>query len=267
VGDIVPLGARLRQRRQELGLSQTQAAQQLDVARTAYRLWEMEAARPAPDRWRLIANWLGVSISALLVAGELIDEQDGVDGADAVRAAGLTRESRHQRDEPGGDDADDDPEQVAIARLSELDAARLRNVVARMQQTMGATTTRWHEGRYVKRLPRTELAPALARSAVVATALGIPDHMLDDAELLISELVTNAVLHTDSAAVDVAITLDEVRLRIEIGDESAAPLRPRTPGADGGFGVAIVGALATRWGVERHRAGKTVWVELDVTES
>src|SRR5918911_1374491 len=76
MGEVVALGARLRQRREELGLTQTQAAQQLEVARTAYRLWEMEAARPAPDRWRLVARWLGVSMSTLLLAEGLISEEE-----------------------------------------------------------------------------------------------------------------------------------------------------------------------------------------------
>ena len=63
---VVSLAERLRTRRSELGLSQAQAARELDVARTAYRLWEMEAARPSPDRWRLISRWLGVSVTRLL---------------------------------------------------------------------------------------------------------------------------------------------------------------------------------------------------------
>ena len=54
--DVVSVGDRLWQRRTELGLSQAQAACELDVARKAYRLWEMEAAKPAPDRWRLLSR-------------------------------------------------------------------------------------------------------------------------------------------------------------------------------------------------------------------
>jgi len=42
---IIPLGERLRSRREERGLSQAQAARELDVARTAYRLWEDSPAR------------------------------------------------------------------------------------------------------------------------------------------------------------------------------------------------------------------------------
>jgi transcriptional regulator with XRE-family HTH domain len=70
------LAERLKARREELGMSQSQAARELDVARTAYRLWEMEAARPAPDRWRLVARWLGVSMTTLLVAEGLISDEE-----------------------------------------------------------------------------------------------------------------------------------------------------------------------------------------------
>ena len=77
---IIPLGTQLRQRREELGWSQARAARQLDVARTAYRLWELEASRPSPDRWRSIASWLGISMTAMLRAAELISEHDADEG-------------------------------------------------------------------------------------------------------------------------------------------------------------------------------------------
>ena len=57
-------------------MSQAQAARELDVARTAYRLWEMEAASPHPDRWRLISRWLGVSITTMLLADEMDESAD-----------------------------------------------------------------------------------------------------------------------------------------------------------------------------------------------
>lgn len=70
------LADRLKARREALGISQAQAARELDVARTAYRLWELEAARPSPDRWRLVARWLGVSMTTLLIAEGLITEEE-----------------------------------------------------------------------------------------------------------------------------------------------------------------------------------------------
>ena len=78
-GNVIDLtlAQRLKAHREELGISQSQAARELDVARTAYRLWELEAARPAPDRWRLVARWLGVSMTTLLLAEGLISEDEG----------------------------------------------------------------------------------------------------------------------------------------------------------------------------------------------
>jgi transcriptional regulator with XRE-family HTH domain len=83
--EVIPhptLAERLRTHREERGISQSQAARELDVARTAYRLWELEAARPAPDRWRLLARWLGVSMTTLLLAEGLISEEEGRDSTD-----------------------------------------------------------------------------------------------------------------------------------------------------------------------------------------
>jgi len=76
--NIIPLtlAARLKAHRKERGISQSQAARELDVARTAYRLWELEAAHPAPDRWRLVARWLGVSMTTLLLAEGLISDDE-----------------------------------------------------------------------------------------------------------------------------------------------------------------------------------------------
>src|SRR5690242_21006406 len=76
MAEVVSLGGRLKQRRTELGLSQAQAARELDVARTAYRLWEMEAAKPSPDRWRLLSSWLGISVTTMLLADDLVSEEE-----------------------------------------------------------------------------------------------------------------------------------------------------------------------------------------------
>ena len=75
-GKVISLAERLRRRREELGITQSQAARELDVARTAYRLWELEAAKPAPDRWRLIASWLGVSVTTMLLAEDLLTDEE-----------------------------------------------------------------------------------------------------------------------------------------------------------------------------------------------
>jgi len=85
VEPVPNLAQRLKSERESRGISQSQAARELEVARTAYRLWELEAARPAPDRWRLVARWLGVSMTTLLLAEGLMTADEGVasDVADA----------------------------------------------------------------------------------------------------------------------------------------------------------------------------------------
>ena len=105
-GGVAPepsLADRLKARREVLGISQSQAARELDVARTAYRLWELEAARPSPDRWRLVARWLGVSMTTLLLAEGLISEDEGDEANVASvryeKATGETSDLATEREE------------------------------------------------------------------------------------------------------------------------------------------------------------------------
>ena len=134
------LAARLKARREELGLSQAQAARELEVARTAYRLWELEAARPAPDRWRLVARWLGVSMSTLLLAEDLIssDEADASTvAADRFEAATGTSSDVEAEGEAG--DFFDQAQSIidrSIERglLSADEAGQFRTMFRRIQQ-------------------------------------------------------------------------------------------------------------------------------------
>lgn len=268
--EVIPLGNRLKQRREELGLSQAQAAKQLDVARTAYRLWEMEAAKPAPDRWRAIAKWLGISMTAMLLAEELIDQQEAIDSSRAVAGTGLSdlEWDLGSNASPGDYFSQERlmiADQVRSGNISQAEATKLGLMLSRVQRETLQETTQWHPGEFRKRFSNDSLAPALARSALATTVIGIPGDAFDAAALLVSELVTNSVKHTDADWVEVGIFLGFETVRIEVSDPSNQTIRPRTPDVDGGWGLALVGELASRWGVERHNAGKTIWVELDLT--
>ncbi|WP_078869329.1 ATP-binding protein [Streptomyces sp. NRRL B-1347] len=87
----------------------------------------------------------------------------------------------------------------------------------------------------------------------------------DVAELLTSELVTNALVHTDRDAVLTA-TVGPRRLRVEVRDFVGRRPRVRTPAAGDathGRGLMLVQSLADAWGVRAHGVGKAVWFELD----
>ncbi|CAL9610950.1 hypothetical protein SUDANB108_05656 [Streptomyces sp. enrichment culture] len=93
---------------------------------------------------------------------------------------------------------------------------------------------------------------------------GRPD-ISDVAELLTSELVTNAIVHTDHDAVLTA-TVGPRGLHVEVRDFVARRPRLRMPAADegtNGRGLFLVQSLADAWGVRPHGVGKAVWFELE----
>jgi anti-sigma regulatory factor (Ser/Thr protein kinase) len=83
-----------------------------------------------------------------------------------------------------------------------------------------------------------------------------------DLEVMVSELVSNGVLHAETTMELVVASYDGV-IRVELVDRGAgAPHLRADPGPTGGFGLRIVEGLARRWGVDPHPGGKTVWFEI-----
>ncbi|WP_437113068.1 SpoIIE family protein phosphatase [Streptomyces syringium] len=115
---------------------------------------------------------------------------------------------------------------------------------------------------------------ASARSFVRDTlqGWGFPD-VIDDAVVLTSELVTNAVVHAGTAADVLCVRLD-TGVRVEVADrypERELPLQ--SPGRhfggvdrEGGRGLLLCSALAGRWGVEYSATHKKVWFQLDLPD-
>jgi anti-sigma regulatory factor (Ser/Thr protein kinase) len=92
------------------------------------------------------------------------------------------------------------------------------------------------------------------------------EQLIDCAALLVSELVTNAVIHARSAVgLVVSHAGAHTAVRVEVRDASARPVRMGGFDSEAlsGRGVALVDALAARWGVENEQSGKLVWFELD----
>ena len=86
---------------------------------------------------------------------------------------------------------------------------------------------------------------------------------IDDSTLLVSELVTNAILHARSP-IDLVVRKVRTAVRVEVYDEGSGLARPLHPELDAaaGRGLGLVEAVATRWGVDEAEVGKTVWFEI-----
>lgn len=117
-------------------------------------------------------------------------------------------------------------------------------------------------------LPALSASVSKARRRVVTLLRewGADDDCRADAELVMSELFTNAVRHTDSVKVTCELQLTGTRLRLEVTDQGCAETEPRAKvhhaDEEGGRGLLLVGALAAEWGVRPDISGRgqVVWV-------
>ena len=115
-------------------------------------------------------------------------------------------------------------------------------------------------------LPAAPAAASSARRFARSTLeeQGITGTVLDDAELLVSELVTNAVLHAGTATrVDIDVRGQRVRISVFDGDSRLPQVQHYEPDAITGRGLLLVQRIARQWGAERLPNGKVVWFELD----
>lgn len=89
------------------------------------------------------------------------------------------------------------------------------------------------------------------------------DTVVELVTLLVSEVVTNAVLHARSDF-ELSVVSGSHHLRIEVSDSSpVVPVqRQRDDDALTGRGLALVDQLASAWGVTEHAGGKVVWFEV-----
>ena len=110
-------------------------------------------------------------------------------------------------------------------------------------------------------LARSLEAARIARHALHAwlVAWRCPGALVDDVTLVVSELVTNAIVHAESPP-RVTADVRDGQLRLEVHDHSAVPPRRRDAGKDtGGYGLHFVATLADDWGWAPTASGKYVW--------
>lgn len=94
-------------------------------------------------------------------------------------------------------------------------------------------------------------------------------HVVDDAVLLVSELASNAILHTRSGDVlggfTVELGFSADVLRVAVHDQGSREVPRVLNGSDeGGRGLGLVQILAAGWGITGGPAGRTVWFELSL---
>ncbi|SNQ47239.1 conserved hypothetical protein [Frankia canadensis] len=120
-------------------------------------------------------------------------------------------------------------------------------------------------------LPAVAASAGQARMAIRAVLVDYGIASVEDATLLVSEVVTNAVLHARSDLVLRAF-LEPGRLRISVEDREGAHLpRPgaaaeNRPDPESGWGLLLVEAMSLAWGVETTGDGKRVWFDIEVPD-
>ncbi|MFJ9866519.1 ATP-binding protein [Streptomyces sp. NPDC101165] len=111
-------------------------------------------------------------------------------------------------------------------------------------------------------------SPAQARRLTRARLTGwsVCADTCDNAALVISELVTNAIVHTASSRVVCELHDHDDMVRIAVRDEGCAPGEPhpspQRPDEEHGRGLLLVDALCQAWGAQEHGPGLLVWAEL-----
>jgi anti-sigma regulatory factor (Ser/Thr protein kinase) len=117
-------------------------------------------------------------------------------------------------------------------------------------------------------LPRNVQAPAAARTAIsgLCNELRLDGTVRQTIVLLVSEVVSNAVLHSSGPAdanvtVRAAATPDAVRVEVIDAGEGFTPAERDPTRIDGGYGLFLLEKSASRWGVESTRP-TTVWFEV-----
>jgi anti-sigma regulatory factor (Ser/Thr protein kinase) len=147
------------------------------------------------------------------------------------------------------------------------DAALLVVRVARRQDGPGVVGAVGRQARRAFR-PTPESVPASRRFARDILGGWNRTELADRALLAVSELMTNAVIHTASPILLTLRLTPDATLWVGVQDESDRFVAPRRAAEDdiSGRGLAIVEMLSDRWGVEiaPGRSGKTVWFELGI---
>lgn len=108
------------------------------------------------------------------------------------------------------------------------------------------------------------IGPARDRLRQALQACIAPVELVGDAELVLTELVTNAIQHA-TPPIDVELRMEDECLTVEVSDHSPGMppcLQPPDMGRIGGWGLAILASVTEAWGFTSHQEHKVVWARL-----
>lgn len=166
------------------------------------------------------------------------------------------------------------------------DSAVRRNCLAWPTNLGLGVPSNWRDRRHVLSCVESKVilapspgAPSVGRALVDDVCGGVPGSVRDVVKLVVSELVTNALVHGDPE-ITLLVRCDDKGVRVEVSDASPDPptaTRARTE--ESGRGLLIVEALTSSWGYTSHRgrvrpagttsnagsAGKVVWCNVDLS--
>lgn len=133
---------------------------------------------------------------------------------------------------------------------------------------MPSTLSPTDDGAIALSLPPESRAPHTAREALENLEV-VPGDRLMEIQLLVTELVTNSVVHAGlrpGERIAVSIQRSDTGVRVEVADRGpgfAPPPPPEDPFATSGRGLALVETLSDRWGVDTDGLTR-VWFEIDL---
>jgi CheY-like chemotaxis protein len=107
-------------------------------------------------------------------------------------------------------------------------------------------------------------SPGKARRFARGVLRNEVEELVDTVELLLTEMVTNAVVHAGSSTT-VSVRLLEDHVHVEVHDRVDVTVQPQRPSEDSesGRGLLLVDALARSWGSTRFADGKIVWFDVE----
>jgi anti-sigma regulatory factor (Ser/Thr protein kinase) len=136
--------------------------------------------------------------------------------------------------------------------------------VSHRSMPTGSVTTRT--------LTRDPGTPSQGRRLLESALDAVPESVLADAQLLLTEVLSNAILHGSAnadARLEVSVETDDSTVRVTVTDRSPRFTRPSIHRPDSsaasGWGLYLLERMATRWGVEGvPDKGSAVWFELSI---